>query len=144
LKILLQLLGVIAIVILLASVIAALFVLLSYGLGLLLTVVLPFSRFEATLLAMLALTAVGAVIWSFWRTPIEEMSPIPENADEEYEQRNEAELTTPARRPAHRIHMLPTTLTQSQRLATSVRLNAPCPCGSGKKYKHCHGRRVQT
>jgi preprotein translocase subunit SecA len=18
--------------------------------------------------------------------------------------------------------------------------NAPCPCGSGKKYKHCHGR----
>ena len=21
-----------------------------------------------------------------------------------------------------------------------VRRNAPCPCGSGKKYKHCHGR----
>ncbi|MGB1069786.1 MAG: SEC-C metal-binding domain-containing protein, partial [Henriciella sp.] len=20
--------------------------------------------------------------------------------------------------------------------------NAPCPCGSGKKYKHCHGRLV--
>jgi preprotein translocase subunit SecA len=20
-----------------------------------------------------------------------------------------------------------------------VRRNAPCPCGSGKKYKHCHG-----
>jgi preprotein translocase subunit SecA len=20
--------------------------------------------------------------------------------------------------------------------------NAPCPCGSGKKYKHCHGRNV--
>ena len=20
--------------------------------------------------------------------------------------------------------------------------NAPCPCGSGKKYKHCHGRVV--
>jgi len=19
--------------------------------------------------------------------------------------------------------------------------NAPCPCGSGKKYKHCHGKR---
>ncbi|HIP77551.1 MAG TPA: hypothetical protein EYH07_03690, partial [Kiloniellaceae bacterium] len=18
--------------------------------------------------------------------------------------------------------------------------NAPCPCGSGKKYKHCHGK----
>jgi preprotein translocase subunit SecA len=23
-----------------------------------------------------------------------------------------------------------------------VQRNAPCPCGSGKKYKHCHGRIV--
>ena len=22
---------------------------------------------------------------------------------------------------------------------SSVPRNAPCPCGSGKKYKHCHG-----
>ena len=22
----------------------------------------------------------------------------------------------------------------------SVGRNAPCPCGSGRKYKHCHGR----
>jgi preprotein translocase subunit SecA len=21
-----------------------------------------------------------------------------------------------------------------------IQRNAPCPCGSGKKYKHCHGR----
>jgi preprotein translocase subunit SecA len=21
-----------------------------------------------------------------------------------------------------------------------VQRNAPCPCGSGKKYKHCHGK----
>jgi len=21
-----------------------------------------------------------------------------------------------------------------------VQRNSPCPCGSGKKYKHCHGR----
>jgi preprotein translocase subunit SecA len=21
-----------------------------------------------------------------------------------------------------------------------VSRNAPCPCGSGKKYKHCHGK----
>ena len=26
-----------------------------------------------------------------------------------------------------------------QRKAAKVRPNAPCPCGSGKKYKHCHG-----
>jgi len=23
---------------------------------------------------------------------------------------------------------------------TQTGRNAPCPCGSGKKYKHCHGR----
>jgi len=26
-----------------------------------------------------------------------------------------------------------------QRKAAKIRPNAPCPCGSGKKYKHCHG-----
>ncbi|TNG02248.1 MAG: preprotein translocase subunit SecA [Gammaproteobacteria bacterium] len=27
-----------------------------------------------------------------------------------------------------------------QAVSTKVRRNDPCPCGSGKKYKHCHGR----
>jgi len=26
------------------------------------------------------------------------------------------------------------------RAAEKVGRNDPCPCGSGKKYKHCHGR----
>jgi preprotein translocase subunit SecA len=26
------------------------------------------------------------------------------------------------------------------RSAEKVGRNDPCPCGSGKKYKHCHGR----
>ncbi|MDE0227779.1 MAG: SEC-C metal-binding domain-containing protein, partial [Spirochaetaceae bacterium] len=28
---------------------------------------------------------------------------------------------------------------QAQRAVPKVGRNAPCPCGSGKKYKHCHG-----
>ena len=24
--------------------------------------------------------------------------------------------------------------------AGKIRRNDPCPCGSGKKYKHCHGK----
>ena len=28
---------------------------------------------------------------------------------------------------------------QAQRTVPKVGRNAPCPCGSGKKYKHCHG-----
>jgi preprotein translocase subunit SecA len=27
-----------------------------------------------------------------------------------------------------------------QRAIGKVGRNDPCPCGSGKKYKHCHGR----
>jgi uncharacterized protein len=29
-----------------------------------------------------------------------------------------------------------------QRLLAHVGRNAPCPCGSGKKFKHCHGKQV--
>lgn len=31
---------------------------------------------------------------------------------------------------------------QEARTIQRVGRNQPCPCGSGKKYKHCHGRRV--
>jgi preprotein translocase subunit SecA len=25
-------------------------------------------------------------------------------------------------------------------LAEPINRNSPCPCGSGKKFKHCHGQ----
>ena len=31
-------------------------------------------------------------------------------------------------------------LPNSQTKNIKVPRNAPCPCGSGKKYKHCHGK----
>ncbi len=31
------------------------------------------------------------------------------------------------------------TSNSTQRRTAKIRPNAPCPCGSGKKYKHCHG-----
>ncbi|MCF8332291.1 MAG: SEC-C domain-containing protein, partial [Bacteroidales bacterium] len=30
--------------------------------------------------------------------------------------------------------------TQPRKVEKKVGRNDPCPCGSGKKYKHCHGR----
>ena len=36
------------------------------------------------------------------------------------------------------------TAEQSHTLVPMTARNAPCPCGSGKKYKHCHGRRETT
>lgn len=32
----------------------------------------------------------------------------------------------------------------SQRVGKKIGRNDPCPCGSGKKYKHCHGRTAPT
>ncbi|WP_428487069.1 preprotein translocase subunit SecA [Rhodopila sp.] len=40
--------------------------------------------------------------------------------------------TLPARTPAVDPH--------NERTWAATPRNAPCPCGSGKKYKHCHGR----
>ncbi|MFL6810106.1 MAG: SEC-C metal-binding domain-containing protein, partial [Bradyrhizobium canariense] len=31
-------------------------------------------------------------------------------------------------------------LERPQARGPKVGRNEPCPCGSGKKYKHCHGR----
>jgi preprotein translocase subunit SecA len=31
---------------------------------------------------------------------------------------------------------------QPVRVEKKVGRNDPCPCGSGKKYKHCHGAQV--
>lgn len=40
--------------------------------------------------------------------------------------------------PATKLGTAPTI----QRSVAKVGRNAPCPCGSGKKYKHCHGKNV--
>ncbi|MDX1414180.1 MAG: SEC-C metal-binding domain-containing protein, partial [Candidatus Promineifilaceae bacterium] len=34
--------------------------------------------------------------------------------------------------------------TGMRRATAKVGRNDPCPCGSGKKYKHCHGRKVRS
>jgi len=44
------------------------------------------------------------------------------------------------RQPQERPQRTPQAHSQPMRVKKIGR-NAPCPCGSGKKYKHCHGRR---
>jgi hypothetical protein len=41
---------------------------------------------------------------------------------------------------AHHLMKLLTTDGQETSASKSLTRNAPCPCGSGKRYKHCHGR----
>ena len=46
-------------------------------------------------------------------------------------------LPRPRRRPARARDQLPKVTIR--RDTPKVGRNDPCPCGSGKKYKHCHG-----
>ena len=34
----------------------------------------------------------------------------------------------------------PEQVAQTENAVPKVGRNDPCPCGSGKKYKHCHGK----
>ena len=43
-------------------------------------------------------------------------------------------------RPSAGAHSGQTGPVQVKRTTPKVGRNDPCPCGSGKKYKHCHGR----
>jgi hypothetical protein len=44
-----------------------------------------------------------------------------------------------ARRAPVRAASVRTAISESYGKAPTVGRNAPCPCGSGRKYKHCHG-----
>jgi preprotein translocase subunit SecA len=53
---------------------------------------------------------------------------------------NEREREIPAAMPAEQRQALPVSSLPNKWERTSR--NAPCPCGSGKKFKHCHGALV--
>jgi uncharacterized protein len=44
------------------------------------------------------------------------------------------------RPPANIMHMLAQEEAMLQRQFATAGRNEPCPCGSGKKFKQCHGR----
>jgi len=44
------------------------------------------------------------------------------------------------RAPAEVMMVLAVEEAQLQKAYAKAGRNDPCPCGSGRKYKHCHGR----
>jgi membrane protein implicated in regulation of membrane protease activity len=113
-KSLLRSLAIFVVILLLLGIIAALLVLTAYGIGWLLRLFLPLSPFEATLLSLVGLIASAVLIWTFIRQTIPYSSlPYYEDEDEE----DEEDIVVPIVAP-----------------------DARCPCGSGRKYKNCHGK----
>jgi preprotein translocase subunit SecA len=56
-------------------------------------------------------------------------------ADESAKDGARSPTAPPSRPPAEQTR--PETFVRGER---KVGRNEPCPCGSGKKYKHCHGQ----
>jgi len=54
-----------------------------------------------------------------------------------------ATLLRQNRAPAEVMRVLPLEEARLQAAFAKARPNGPCPCGSGKKFKHCHGRSFQ-
>jgi uncharacterized protein len=51
-----------------------------------------------------------------------------------------AELLRRNRAPAEIVQVLAAEEAQMQAALAKAERNDPCPCGSGRKFKHCHGR----
>ena len=67
----------------------------------------------------------------------------PQRTDMSRLKANKADASTA---PASGIPAAPTQAPSNQPVKAEVKVgrNDPCPCGSGKKYKHCHGAGVKV
>jgi len=113
---------------------------------------LPFTPFEATLLSLIA---TFATIWTVWRLIVSVVSPPigssrsqeqgedwedeDEDDEDEYEDEDEQELEQ-----VKPIPSIPKWRQPIRRASDGMPIVGPddrCPCGSGRKYKNCHGRK---
>ena len=154
-KSILVIVAIVAAVLLVVAVSAAVMVLIASGLGALLARFLPFPAFEATLLSLIAtigvVVLVGQIVATILRVPPIpgthfSVSPVSDDEDEEdddweddedeWEDDEEDILDAPDVIPSIPRWRQPIKRT----MFDNVGRNDPCPCGSGKKYKNCHGK----
>jgi len=135
---------------------AGLIVLVATGLGAVLSGLLPFSAFEATLFSLIAILGVAvligqivAAIARFQATaePVRSAAPDDEEDEEEWEDENEEdnedwdEDEEEAPGESGFIPSIPRWRQPIKRARfENVGRNDPCPCGSGREFKNCHGK----
>lgn len=150
-KTILGVVGLVVALILVVAVGAAVLVSSATGLGVLLTRFLPLSVFEASLLTLVSLLAILYVVWrvvaAFASTSTS--SPFDEDEDDEWDEDDESdedeeEEEEDDEAPPDKQAFIPSIPRWRQPIKRveydKVGRNDPCPCGSGKKYKYCHGK----
>lgn len=122
----------------LVTIIATVLVLAAFGLGKALSLVLPFSVFEASLLSMLAL---WPALWALWRIVTSSQNDDIRHAwadeqdeDDEVEEESFDEEHDEGEGVVWAAPLRPVISTPQ------LGRNSPCPCGSGRKYKRCCGK----
>ena len=121
--------------------IATALVLLAYGFGSLLARLLPLDIGQTTLLALVAIITAIIIMWrlvSFLGRPY---SWNTKETDEWLEEEEEDDEGDEVIRVVSK--QMPSSPRQPQPEKPgkyeAVGRNDPCPCGSGRKYKNCHG-----
>lgn len=63
-----------------------------------------------------------------------------DNFERNFERKREQEKLNKARLPGEDEDPLPPPVEPIKKADADPGRNDPCPCGSGKKFKHCHGK----
>lgn len=148
-KTVLGVLGIVVALILAVAVGAVVVVLSATGLGILLARFVPLSVFEASLLTLISLLvflyAAWRVVAAFASTstssPLDEDDYDEWDVDDEFDEDEEEEDDDAPPDKQAFIPSIPRWRQPIKRVEyDKVGRNDPCPCGSGKKYKNCHGK----
>ena len=138
----------IVVVLLIVGLAITLLVVFAYGLGWLFTRFLPFEIGQATQLALIALIAV-ACLWRIFSDYAPSASPLSPSTDDDDDEWDEDELDNDdeeaEKEEADEPLVFVSSIPRWRQPIKPVKFegasrNGPCPCGSGRKYKNCHGR----
>jgi hypothetical protein len=122
----------------LVAVSGGLLVLLAYGVGLVVSLALPFEPFQATLLSLIGIVATGWVIGRVLFSYVASQDPVAGgDYDQDYEEDEEDEEEYEVRPHFPSMPQLRPTLKHVD--FSTAQPDDRCPCGSGRKYKNCHG-----
>ncbi len=121
----------------LVTLIATVLVLAAFGLGKALSLVLPFSVFEASLLSMLAL---WPALWALWHIVTSGQNDDIRHAwADEQDDDDEVEEESFDEEPDEREGRAWAAPLRPVISPPQIGRNSLCPCGSGRNYKRCCG-----
>jgi len=120
-----------------------LLVLMAYGVGWVLNLVIRLEPFQSTILALAGIVAFGILAARIWESIIS--APFLRSDDDEDDDDDDFEFDEDDEEEPPAIVVNPRIPRWRQPLKNTDFSNAKpddrCPCGSGRKYKNCHGRK---